>query len=45
MTKKIVGLFFDLKKAFDCVNYNILLLKIKFYSIIGIANKLMESYL
>jgi hypothetical protein len=44
--KKIVGgLFCDLKKAFDCVNYDILLSKIKFYSISGFANKLMESYL
>jgi hypothetical protein len=39
------GLFCDLKKAFDCVNYDILLLKMKFYGIIGIANKLMEYYL
>ena len=39
------GLFFDLKKAFDCVNYDILLLKMKFYGIVGVAHKLMESYL
>jgi hypothetical protein len=44
--KKIVsGLFCDLKKAFDCVNYDILLLKIKLYGLTGTANKLMESYL
>jgi len=39
------GLFCDLKKAFDCVNYDILLLKMKFYGIVGVAHKLMESYL
>ena len=39
------GLFCDLRKAFDCVNHEILLAKMKFYGISGIANKLMESYL
>ena len=35
----------DWKKAFDCVNYDILLLKMKFYGIVGVAHKLMEFYL
>ena len=39
------GLFCDLQKAFDCVNYDILLSKMKFYGIRGVANRLMESYL
>jgi len=39
------GLFCNLQKAFDCVNHEILLPKLKFYGISGIANKLMESYL
>jgi len=39
------GLFCDLNKACDCVNYDILPLKIKFYSIVGVVHKLMESYL
>ena len=39
------GLFCDLQKAFDCINYDILLSKMKFYGITGVANKLMESYL
>jgi len=37
------GSFCDLQKAFDCVNHEILLAKIKFYGISGIDNKLMES--
>jgi hypothetical protein len=39
------GLFCDLQKAFDCINYDILLSKMRFYGISGVANKLMESYL
>jgi hypothetical protein len=42
---KVGGIFCDLQKAFDCVNYNILLSKMKFYGISGAANTLMESYL
>ena len=33
------------RKQFDCINHEILLGKLKFYGISGIANKLMESYL
>jgi len=44
--KIIVGwLFFDLQKAFHCINYDILQSKMKFYGITGVANRLMESYL
>jgi hypothetical protein len=39
------GLFCDLQKAFDCVNCDILLSKMKFYGITGVANRLTESYL
>ena len=47
LSNKIIvgGLFCDLQKAFDCVNYDILLSKIKFYGITGVAIKLMEFYL
>jgi len=39
------GLFCHLQKAFECIHYDILLKKMKFYGISGIANKLIESYL
>jgi len=47
LNNKIIvsGLFCDLQKAFDCINYDTLLSKMKFYSVSGVANKLMESYL
>jgi len=38
------GLFCDLQKVFDCINHEMLLAKMKFYGISGIANKLMDSY-
>jgi hypothetical protein len=39
------GIFCDLKKAFDCVSYGILLSKLEFYWIVGKASALVKSYL
>jgi len=41
----VAGIFCNLQKAFDCVNDDILLLKLNFYGITGLVNKLSESYL
>jgi hypothetical protein len=38
-------LFCNLQKVFDCINHDILLAKMKFYGISGIANNLIRSYL
>jgi hypothetical protein len=39
------GIFCDLEKAFDCVDYDILFKKLEFYGIVGSASALMKSYL
>jgi len=39
------GIFCDLQKAFDCVNHDILLEKIKYYGITGTVYKIIQSYL
>jgi hypothetical protein len=45
-SKKLVsGIFCDLKKAFDSVDHDILLSKLKFYGIRGKFNELITSYL
>jgi len=40
-----IGVFIDVKKAFDTVNHNVLLSKLKFYGFDGVELKLMENYL
>jgi hypothetical protein len=43
--KVVVGIFCDLEKAFDSVNYDILFCKLNFNGIRGPFHKLMKSYL
>ena len=40
-----IGIFVDLKKAFDTVNHNILIDKLKFYGIHGTPLEWLTSYL
>lgn len=42
---KIIGIFIDLKKAFDSLDNSILIKKLEYYGIRGPYNKLIESYL
>jgi hypothetical protein len=37
------GIFCDIRKAFDCVNHDLLLSKMEFYGIRGIMNRLIRS--
>ena len=39
-----VGVFIDLRKAFDTVNHGLLIEKFKFYGIRGVASNFLQNY-
>ena len=43
--KKVVGIYFDLQKAFDTVDHGILLHKLYSYGIRGVMYKWLKNYL
>lgn len=42
---KVMGIFLDVQKAFDSVNHELLLKKLEYSGIRGVANNLLKSFL
>jgi hypothetical protein len=42
---QVVGIFYDLAKAFDCVNHDILIEKLKYYGVNETGVDWIKSYL
>ena len=43
--KFCIGVFIDLKKAFDTVDHSLLIKKLRYYGVRGITSKFLDSYL
>ena len=43
--KHAIGVFIDLKKAFDTVDHEIIFKKVNFYDVRGVGNDWIKSYL
>lgn len=45
LSRKVIDIFLNVKKAFDSVNYEIFLRKLNYAGILGTANNLFKTFL
>jgi hypothetical protein len=43
--ENVIGIFCDIAKAFDCVNHELLLLKLQYYGVQGVLRQWFKLYL